>query len=232
MRFCGRIEIANVGAGRMVTVPKGCVLFMAAFLVVQANLALGIELETQEEALVNALNPALIDLESLRSEQKQTPRDFSLPSPFDKDGYTHTSASAPRVDLQLHFEKGDSSLTKESVESLRRAVNALQQLQIPQSRDLVIRSDNAEKPTRKIHVVGHTCDVGPDELNKALSEARAQTVKTFLVGAGFALEAIEAKGEGPFKPKVPNDSERNREVNRRVELIMSIHQSEIEGLAN
>ncbi len=68
-------------------------------------------------------------------------------------------------------------------------------------------------------VTGHTDSVGPDHYNDALSQRRAQNAVDFLVESGIAPERLRAVGRGESEPLVPNDTEANRAINRRVEFI-------------
>lgn len=70
----------------------------------------------------------------------------------------------------------------------------------------------------RVRVVGHTCDIGPERYNQALSERRADAVKQFLVAQGIDAAEIETSGRGESEPKYPNDSDANRAKNRRVDL--------------
>lgn len=70
----------------------------------------------------------------------------------------------------------------------------------------------------RISVVGHTCDLGPADYNQGLSMRRAQAVKNELVALGVDPEAIVTDGRGETEPLVPNTSEENRELNRRVDV--------------
>jgi outer membrane protein OmpA-like peptidoglycan-associated protein len=80
-----------------------------------------------------------------------------------------------------------------------------------------------ENPTLKVEVDAHTDDVGTDQYNLLLSQQRAKSVVDFLLGNKINPDRFSAKGYGETQAKVPNDSEENRAVNRRVELkIVSI----------
>jgi len=80
-----------------------------------------------------------------------------------------------------------------------------------------------ENPTLKVEVDAHTDDVGPEVFNQVLSEKRAKSVADFLLENKIKPERFVAKGYGESQSKVPNDSEPNRAINRRVELkIISI----------
>lgn len=74
-----------------------------------------------------------------------------------------------------------------------------------------------QNKTIKIEISGHTDDVGSDKENLDLSKRRAQSVQDYLNKAGIAAERMSAKGYGETKPVVSNDSELNRQKNRRIE---------------
>jgi outer membrane protein OmpA-like peptidoglycan-associated protein len=76
-------------------------------------------------------------------------------------------------------------------------------------------------PDLKIDAEGHTDNVGSDEFNQTLSEKRATTVIEFLKEQGIAEPSLTAKGLGKSMPVVPNTNAKNRQQNRRVELIIS-----------
>jgi len=65
---------------------------------------------------------------------------------------------------------------------------------------------------------GHTDNVGGAAYNAKLSQARAESVKSWLVAHGIAASRLTAKGYGDTVPVVPNSSDANRARNRRVEL--------------
>ena len=73
-------------------------------------------------------------------------------------------------------------------------------------------------PETNIVIEGHTDDTGTPELNMSLSEKRAKAVAAYLVSKGVAESRLTTKWYGETQPKYPNDSEANRQKNRRVEL--------------
>ena len=70
----------------------------------------------------------------------------------------------------------------------------------------------------QILLEGHTDDTGSDQLNMRLSEQRAEAVSSFLKSQNLPSSRLKTKWYGESQPKYPNDSEANREKNRRVEL--------------
>lgn len=73
-------------------------------------------------------------------------------------------------------------------------------------------------PNMQVEISGHTDNVGAVEDNAVLSQRRADAVRAYLVGKGIPSKQLIAIGKGESKPVYPNDSEENRQVNRRVEF--------------
>lgn len=69
-----------------------------------------------------------------------------------------------------------------------------------------------------IEIGGHTDDKGSDEYNEKLSQGRAEAVRAYLTSKWIEPERVTAKGYGESKPEVDNDSDENRQINRRVEF--------------
>ncbi|RYZ95262.1 MAG: DUF4398 domain-containing protein [Moraxellaceae bacterium] len=78
-----------------------------------------------------------------------------------------------------------------------------------------------QHPERTIAIEGHTDSVGSDDYNMSLSQRRANSVQQFLVGQGIAANRLTALGKGENFPVASNDSASGRQMNRRVEVIIS-----------
>ncbi len=76
----------------------------------------------------------------------------------------------------------------------------------------------AEFDRTAIKVAGHTDSTGGTDLNQRLSEARAASVKRYLVTQNVAAGRIHTNGFGPRYPVASNSTARGRQANRRVEL--------------
>lgn len=74
----------------------------------------------------------------------------------------------------------------------------------------------------KLVIEGHTDSDGDAEANRSLSEQRATSVKNYLVSNYNFITAamIDAKGYGEEQPIVPNDSPENKQLNRRIEVLV------------
>jgi outer membrane protein OmpA-like peptidoglycan-associated protein len=76
-----------------------------------------------------------------------------------------------------------------------------------------------DNPSMKIEVQGHTDNVGDAAYNQKLSQARSEAVRKYLTSHGIAPDRLTAKGFGATQPIVPNSTEGNRALNRRVQFI-------------
>lgn len=76
-------------------------------------------------------------------------------------------------------------------------------------------------PDLKMQVEGHTDNVGGDAYNQRLSEQRADSVKTYLVKQGVPDPNVTSQGLGKSDPVASNATPHGRQLNRRVELIVS-----------
>jgi OOP family OmpA-OmpF porin len=70
----------------------------------------------------------------------------------------------------------------------------------------------------RMQIEGHTDNVGAKAANAALSQQRADSVRTWLTGHGIAAARLTAKGFGDSKPIADNTSDEGRAKNRRVTL--------------
>ena len=73
-------------------------------------------------------------------------------------------------------------------------------------------------PNTDLLIVGHTDAVGTSEYNQALSERRAVAAGNYLTGQGVNPERLRSVGRGETEPIAVNNTERGRQLNRRVEV--------------
>ncbi|MEP5367982.1 OmpA family protein, partial [Parvibaculum sp.] len=72
-----------------------------------------------------------------------------------------------------------------------------------------------------IDVTGHTDSTGSDQYNLELSQKRAQSVSSYLIGQGLDSRRFYIVGAGESQPIATNDTAAGREQNRRVEIRLS-----------
>lgn len=93
----------------------------------------------------------------------------------------------------------------------------------PASQDSLVQIGALMKqnPALKLHVVGHTDNVGAFDANLGLSKRRAEAVTAALVkDFNVARERLTANGVASLAPVQSNADEAGRAKNRRVELVL------------
>ena len=78
-----------------------------------------------------------------------------------------------------------------------------------------------QNPLRSVLIEGFADSTGSAEHNQALSERRADAVRVALEEMGVARERISMRGYGEAYPVADNDSSQSRQLNRRVEIVLS-----------
>lgn len=105
------------------------------------------------------------------------------------------------VNEKVHFVSGEARLAADSSALLDQVVDVL-----------------VNNKGLRIRIEGHTDNVGKDNSNQKLSQARAAAVRTYLADQGIDGNRLEAVGFGSSRPIAPNLTRRGREQNRRVEF--------------
>jgi outer membrane protein OmpA-like peptidoglycan-associated protein len=72
-----------------------------------------------------------------------------------------------------------------------------------------------------IRINGYTDSVGTNDYNNKLSDRRAQAVANWLASKGLQRSAIKPFGFGKANPVAPNNNDRGRAKNRRVEIFLT-----------
>ncbi len=99
------------------------------------------------------------------------------------------------------FATGSAQISRKGQETLRLVANRL-----------------LRQPTR-VEIQGHTSSTGGLEFNMRLSQARAESVRNFLVSQGVPADSITARGFGPNQPVASNETEAGRRANQRIEIV-------------
>lgn len=106
-------------------------------------------------------------------------------------------------DVHINFETGSSEISSDSYPTL----------------DQIYTGAEAAEGL-KVGIYGHTDNTGDPSKNQALSEARAEAVKQYLLRKGLAENRIETKGYGDSKPIAANITASGRAQNRRVQIVL------------
>lgn len=92
-------------------------------------------------------------------------------------------------------------------------------------------ADNVGRcPGTTLRIEGHTDSVGPTRFNQKLSAQRAEVVRRFLVRRGVPSRRVDAKGFGEKYPLTDNLVARDRERNRRIDLVLEWGRAEDLGI--
>lgn len=75
-------------------------------------------------------------------------------------------------------------------------------------------------PQSLVDVVGHTDNVGSDQMNQQLSERRASAVASYFMSRGVVAQRLNAYGMGKTQPVADNSTDFGRQQNRRVEVLI------------
>jgi outer membrane protein OmpA-like peptidoglycan-associated protein len=140
-----------------------------------------------------------------QAEQNQTVLRQQLLDQFNSILQTRDSARGLIVNMSdVLFDTGQYSLRPGAREKLAKVAGIIM-----------------SHPGLRIEVEGHTDSVGGDEYNMRLSENRASSVRSYLVQQGISADNIAAKGFGKTVPVAANTTSAGRQMNRRVELVVS-----------
>jgi outer membrane protein OmpA-like peptidoglycan-associated protein len=102
---------------------------------------------------------------------------------------------------KLYFETDKAIILKESYRELDQLAYELR-----------------KNTTIKLAIYGYTDNVGTKEYNQKLSENRALAVRNYLLEKGVSKFRMSYIGFGDLKPIANNDSDEERQLNRRVEI--------------
>jgi OOP family OmpA-OmpF porin len=101
----------------------------------------------------------------------------------------------------IEFDSGKATLTPSGKAILDEMAGALQKVK-----------------DKKVEVIGHTDNTGLRESNLALSQARAEAVRSYLTDKGIRADMIAVSGQGPDRPVADNATPDGRARNRRIEF--------------
>jgi len=164
--------------------------------------------QKHQEELVEMLNTvASGKLVPQRSKEELEAAAREIAAQFAKEEtFVETTEEEVTVGLSsaVTFALGEAELTGAARQPLERVADILRAM------------------PNTIRVEGHTDDIpirgGPFPSNWHLSAARAQSVVRLLMARGVDPRRLQVVGFGEVKPRQPNDSEKGRAANRRIEI--------------
>lgn len=173
------------------------------------------------------------DMDGIKDSDDKCPRERGLPQyqgcppPFidkDGDGIGDYDDLCPSV-KGIKANKGCPEMKPEEKSVLN---DAFKNLLFETNSDVIVESSFPSlnklasllinNPKYKLHLEGHTDNVGDDEANMDLSKRRANSVRAYLVRRGVQEYRISTDGLGETRPVASNDTDEGRHQNRRVEM--------------
>lgn len=158
-----------------------------------------------------------------------------------------TNADAKRNEVRLEARTAEANAAKAQVASDQELIAELLALNAQKTErgmvitlgDVLFSTDKAQLkpdgtrnvqklgdfltkyPQNTVSVEGHTDSVGTNSYNQDLSERRAYSVRTVLTDMRISNDRITTHGYGEEFPVASNNNAESRQLNRRVEIILS-----------
>ncbi|MDD5021287.1 MAG: autotransporter domain-containing protein [Endomicrobiaceae bacterium] len=155
--------------------------------------------------------------EGLRKELKQLQKDYEkmkskIVTTEQAKKIKERKITQVELESKLQFKFNSTELTEKGKASLQQVLKELQRY-----------------PDAELLIEGHCDNFGAPAYNQKLSEGRASAVAISLEKDYGIKNKISVIGKGSNENLVPNDSPANREINRRVEIII-VQEEEVEVL--
>ena len=162
------------------------------------------------------------------------------------------SAEQRRKELELQMRSSEAAAARQEAEALRQRMKEMQAEQTDRGMvltlgDVLFDLNEADlKPAgektvarlaefmseyenRRVRVEGYTDSTGEASYNQGLSERRAGAVSDALISMGISPNRVETKGFGEQYPVATNDTSAGRQQNRRVEIVISDEEGNIDS---
>jgi general secretion pathway protein A len=160
--------------------------------------------EEEKKAQPAATSAAVLEAPAAAPKTQET-------SPEKKTDQTDAAANSegvrpfPDRKMLIYFKHNSNELTDEAFEALNRIAEFM-----------------IHNPAAQISIKGYTDATGSYSYNISVSQFRANTIKSYLVGKGVNPSNIKAFGLGPENPIADNETEEGKRLNRRVEIELNI----------
>ncbi|RPI02327.1 MAG: OmpA family protein [Ignavibacteriae bacterium] len=153
---------------------------------------------SDRDEVKNGTNP----LDSNDPKKPEPPKEVVIPKPEPPQPAAIKAEVGKAIVLEgVVFKSGKSDITPESEQILASAKKTLE-----------------ENPDLTVEIRGYTDNVGNAKKNLQLSQARAESVKAWLVNGGIDASRVTARGFGSKNPMGDNATAEGRTMNRRIEF--------------
>ena len=119
----------------------------------------------------------------------------------------------------LDFKKNEEGISI-TINNLKFKPDSTELIENEQSKIELLADMLKKIKNRSFVIVGHTALSGTKEEQYNLSLERAKTIKNILIEKGIEQQRLLYIGKGADEPIAPNDTDENRQKNRRVEIIV------------
>ena len=146
------------------------------------------------------------DKDGILDPADKCPNEAGVPPDGCPKQYTHVVVTQTKIELKqtVFFDTNRATIKPVSFSLLDDVALALN-----------------DHPNLKVEVQGHTDSQGDDAFNLKLSQRRAESVRTYLIGRGIAKTRMVPKGYGENVPITDNRTPDGRSQNRRVEFVIT-----------
>ena len=162
----------------------------------------GAESTTRMKLLIGTLEVVAVDDKTSLAKVSSTEPMKTLTLDFKRFMVGDAAAPALKLDSAVMFAAGQATLTPRATQELQKAAKQIQAIN-----------------PKEIVIEGHTDNVGDPKVNYQLSLQRAEAVKAFLVRQGIPDNTVKTQGFGDTRPVAANDTEENKQKNRRIEVV-------------
>ena len=125
----------------------------------------------------------------------------TVPGTKENSGCPEIQKKMNELAKNVYFNTATAIISKKAIKSLDEVI-------------VVLKANMAAK----LNIEGHTDNTGKTELNKKLSQQRADAIANYLTKKGIAAGRLKATGYGDEKPIADNKTAEGKAKNRRVEL--------------
>jgi outer membrane protein OmpA-like peptidoglycan-associated protein len=146
----------------------------------------------------------LLRLQTLDVVASQTATLAVTLEPKPKQASVELTTKEVRIKKQIFFKTNSAQISEKSHGLLSEIA------------DILLRNPQVHL----VEIQGHTDSTGNPEVNRELSQLRADAVRQRLIENGVDGARLESKGYGDTRPLLPNLTDRNRAANRRVQFII------------
>jgi len=177
---------------------------------------------------INELNQQIAFLEGkTKEEQAANERLIAQQRAMEQKIETERQFNQMFTEVQNYFDANEADVYKKG----NQLVIRLKGIQFPVGQAIIMPNNylllsKAQRAIRTfgepaVVLEGHTDSTGTHELNKYLSQQRAESVRQYLIAnQTLPAEKLIAVGYGPERPLASNSTSEGRAINRRIDMII------------